>query len=330
MVAVRRIDPFRADPDRRMPAARVPAGDALGDPGPVRGSVLLFLSGRRLSDLAAASAAAQVADGRPVLGAFERMPPSGELPPLGLTHVLQAGADSIGALREAVAPAATLLVEDRATLSDAGRRLAAERGLRAAVRVVAFAGGAARSATRIPGAEEAVEGWDLALVDRRFCGPAPKSRVPRRVRLRIRDDLRAARPDVERLETWNPSPDETHLSEARFVAAAGAGVRDVGLFRRFADALGASVGASRALADTGRLERDRQIGASGTAIDAELYLALGISGAVQHLEGIAECRHVLSVNTDPSCPMALRAETNYVADAEAFMRAVLERLERGQ
>jgi electron transfer flavoprotein alpha subunit len=116
------------------------------------------------------------------------------------------------------------------------------------------------------------------------------------------------------------------LEEANVIAAAGNGVRDVTLFARVAQALGAATGASRVAVDDGRFPRERQIGATGRSVSADLYLAIGISGAVQHLQGIKDCRHVVAVNLDPGAPIVQRADLSVIDDAGSFMQALLAQL----
>ncbi|MBB3951804.1 electron transfer flavoprotein subunit alpha/FixB family protein [Aureimonas jatrophae] len=120
------------------------------------------------------------------------------------------------------------------------------------------------------------------------------------------------------------------LAEADFVAAAGNGVADLALFRALAEALGATPGASRMLCDAGLMPRAAQVGASGTVLMADCYLALGIAGAPQHLQGIAGCRNVVAVNTDLHAAMVERASLAVVADAGPVMRAMLKLLQRGE
>lgn len=116
------------------------------------------------------------------------------------------------------------------------------------------------------------------------------------------------------------------LEEADFVVAAGSGVKNVDTLERLAASLGAAVGASRVAVDEGKLPRDRQVGATGKSVSASVYMAIGISGAVQHLDGIKSCRHVIAVNRDRSAPIAQRADLTVVADAEDLMQALLKRV----
>ncbi len=122
------------------------------------------------------------------------------------------------------------------------------------------------------------------------------------------------------------------LEEADFIVSAGHGVTDVALFETLAGKLGAAMGASRVAVDNGLFARDRQIGATGKTVSASVYLAFGISGAVQHLQGIKDCRHVIAVNLDRSAPMVKRANLAIVDDAQATMASLLDMLakDKGQ
>lgn len=123
-------------------------------------------------------------------------------------------------------------------------------------------------------------------------------------------------------------PATVPLAEAEFIAAAGNGVKDWPAFHAMAAALGATEGASRPVCDAGALPRDRQIGASGTLVSARCYLALGISGAPQHLQGITDCEHVIAVNADAGAEILKRADLGIVADVQEVMPALTRLLER--
>lgn len=120
------------------------------------------------------------------------------------------------------------------------------------------------------------------------------------------------------------------LTEADFIVAAGDGVIDTAMFERLASCLGGAIGASRVAVDNGSFARERQIGASGKTVSARGYLAIGISGATQHLQGIQACRHVIAINTDPSAPITQRAELTVVADAQLLMAALVNLVEQQQ
>ena len=80
-----------------------------------------------------------------------------------------------------------------------------------------------------------------------------------------------------------------------------------------------SVGATRVVTDRRWLPHERQIGTTGVVVDPQLYLAFGISGAVQHTSGLGDPDHIVSVNTDASCPMMQLADLAIVADANAVL-----------
>ncbi|MGF6774171.1 electron transfer flavoprotein alpha subunit [Paraburkholderia sp. GAS199] len=114
------------------------------------------------------------------------------------------------------------------------------------------------------------------------------------------------------------------LEEADFIVSAGNGVSDVAAFERLAGTLGAAIGASRVAVDDGKFTRDKQIGATGKTVEASVYIAFGISGAVQHLQGIKDCRHVIAVNLDASAPIAKRANLTVIADTQETIAALTE------
>jgi len=145
--------------------------------------------------------------------------------------------------------------------------------------------------------------------------------------------------DVEVVDVLEPDPATMDLGEARRVLGGGAGLvaRDGGLadvepaaaFALLADvsaALGGSAGATRVVTDAGWLGYDRQIGTTGITLDPELYIAFGVSGASQHTGGLGAPRHVVSVNTDPSCPMTAMADLGLVTDAGALLVELARRL----
>ncbi len=139
---------------------------------------------------------------------------------------------------------------------------------------------------------------------------------------------RSADPVV--MDVTTPDASDLDLVEATNIMAAGAGLRDAGfvdLAVRVAAALGMSLGATRVVTDRGWLPFERQIGTTGVMVDPEIYVALAISGAVQHISGLGEPQHVVSVNTDGNCPMAAMAETNLVVDARAALVALADRLD---
>jgi electron transfer flavoprotein alpha subunit len=85
------------------------------------------------------------------------------------------------------------------------------------------------------------------------------------------------------------------------------------------------MGATRVITDRGWVGHARQIGTTGVVVDPDLYLAFGISGAVQHTAGLGTPVHIVSVNTDPHCPMMQMADLAVVADANAVVAELARR-----
>jgi electron transfer flavoprotein alpha subunit len=125
-----------------------------------------------------------------------------------------------------------------------------------------------------------------------------------------------------------PDPRTVDLRDAERIVAGGRGVGAEG-FRRLevlADLLGAAVGGSRVAVDLGWIPWERQIGQSGRAVAPALYVAVGISGASQHMAGIERARTVVAVNADRAAPLLARAQLAAVADWGPVVDALIERL----
>lgn len=144
--------------------------------------------------------------------------------------------------------------------------------------------------------------------------------------------------DAEVEAVLDPDPATMDLAEAARVVGGGAGLVPPGtsdeaarslfeLLTRVAAAAGAAAGATRVVTDAGWAGYDRQIGTTGVAIRSDLYVALGVSGAAQHVGGLGAPRHVVSVNTDPSCPMTAMADLGLVTDARALLLELARRLD---
>jgi len=117
---------------------------------------------------------------------------------------------------------------------------------------------------------------------------------------------------------------QTPLEEADCVVSAGNGVSDVSTIATLAHLLDASIGASRVAVDDGKFKREQQVGATGKTVIASTYFAIGISGAVQHLQGIKNCRHVIAINKDASAPIVKRADLSIIGDAEDIMQSLIQ------
>ena len=141
--------------------------------------------------------------------------------------------------------------------------------------------------------------------------------------------LAAGAVDATVIEVLPPDVATMDLSEAPRIIGGGAGLDDADRFTALAGvatALHASLGATRVVTDRGWLGHERQIGTTGVIVNPKLYLAFGISGAVQHTTGLGNPEHIISVNTDPHCPMMQLADIAIVSDANAVVDELHARL----
>lgn len=125
--------------------------------------------------------------------------------------------------------------------------------------------------------------------------------------------------------------DAVDLTRAERIVAVGRGVKDVShlsLVERLAAALGADMAASRPVCDAGLLPMDRQIGSSGQTVSPRLYVAVGISGAVQHVVGMKTAGTIVAINKDPEAPIFDVADYGIVGDLAEVVPAIADALER--
>jgi electron transfer flavoprotein alpha subunit len=121
------------------------------------------------------------------------------------------------------------------------------------------------------------------------------------------------------------------LSQAERIVSVGRGIKGqehLDLVRKLATALGAELAASRPICDAGWLPMERQVGSSGQTVAPKLYLALGISGAIQHLVGMKGSRTIVAVNKDPDAPIFEVADYGIVGDLFEVVPALLNELNK--
>jgi electron transfer flavoprotein alpha subunit len=133
---------------------------------------------------------------------------------------------------------------------------------------------------------------------------------------------------VERIDADSAA---VSIDDARIIVAGGRGVggpEGFGLLQDLADELGGAVGATRAAVDSGWIPYSQQIGQTGKIVKPQLYLALGISGAIQHKVGMQTAESIVAVNRDPDAPLANFADIYVVGDLVEVGRALLDELRR--
>ena len=153
--------------------------------------------------------------------------------------------------------------------------------------------------------------------------PAPVQRVDAAI---TAADIRQA-PEAPFRETKQA----VDLSKAERIVAIGRGIgdeRQLALARELADALGAELAASRPICDAGWLPMDRQIGSSGQTVAPKLYVAIGISGAIQHVVGMKGARTIVAINKDADAPIFEVADYGIVGNLFEIVPAVIAALGR--
>jgi electron transfer flavoprotein alpha subunit len=289
-----------------------PARECLG----LAADIAAIINGQRVAAVYAEPGAAAITEafGRGVSRVFA-------IPPQG-----RAGSDALvasAALAVAAARASTIVVNRGPDVLDLVPRLAARLGggcvmgvtaVRAAPGgglhyVAAIYGGAARAVYRFKGnAPRVISGAAGAARP-----PSPSSAPPGEV---VSLELP---PPSSRVRVIEPlaAPEGPRLEDARIVVSGGRGLRDgenYGLVKELAAALGGMPGASRAIVDDAWAAPAQQVGLTGKIVTPEVYFAIGISGASQHLAGCSNSKIIVAVNTDPEAPIFRYAHLGIVGD----------------
>lgn len=135
---------------------------------------------------------------------------------------------------------------------------------------------------------------------------------------------------IEVLEIIPAEEQRQDIREAEVLVAAGAGYGgDLSQLQQLATQLKGAVAVSKPLVEQQRAPREIQVGQSGKTVSPQLYLALGIYGSMQHVEGLKNVRDIISVNMDQGAPMNYLAQLTVIGDAQEFLQKLIQRLQQG-
>lgn len=144
-------------------------------------------------------------------------------------------------------------------------------------------------------------------------------------------NLSAEQIRIKPMELFREAKQSVDLTQSKIIVSVGRGIKsaeNIGIAEKLAAVLGADLGASRPICDNGWLPMDRQIGSSGQTVAPKLYIALGISGAIQHVVGMKNASTIVAINKDANAPIFDIADFGIVGDLFEIVPALTEELEK--
>jgi electron transfer flavoprotein alpha subunit len=149
----------------------------------------------------------------------------------------------------------------------------------------------------------------------------------------FKPQLDAAQIRTKPLDRFRESARQVDLTSAEIIVSVGRGIKDaenIPVVQALAEALGAEMAASRPICDNGWLPMERQVGSSGQTVAPKMYVAVGISGAIQHLVGMKGSKTVVAINKDPEAPIFEVADYGIVGDLFQVVPALTEEIKKAK
>ena len=144
--------------------------------------------------------------------------------------------------------------------------------------------------------------------------------------------LPSVRKIVTEINRISIEPDEhSNIEDAKIVVSVGNGIKNRETLKqiyRFTELIGGTVGCSRRVVESGWFPHSRQVGQSGKTVSPDIYIAIGISGASQHLAGMKTSAKIIAVNSDRNADIFSVADIGFVMDAKLWLKRSIEILER--